>query len=1017
MTATLTPDTDLVRFLDADDTEQFEMEREAAHGTWGQAVPALLDDPHSRRKLGSYPAVKLHIGNIPKDLTNKGLNHVFFKYGEILEATIKMGHHHLEYNYGFVTFNSRKSAAEAMCAVNGSPPLFLKVRYSLTEKQRAAREDKEQISSKFNGHWLNEMKKCPTADQVEEDWDNEMEKEEKIQEAVDKYFEDEASTDQDELQAVEVDVGKSQASPGKTGICARCGSVAELKCSSCPTVKYCGPACQRLDWHKHRRSCAFKQGGISRVTNEIESKAVVTNSKQISSLRENIDDEVAVKVAVSESTGLAVSVDGWTGLQVGRPEVSKTEGKTSLSKPICGAASPGDQCPSPATSSPDLGSGSVLPPLLTLPALKKSSRCDLAVQPGNVNSATPPLVGHKSPAITTRQEKLQVRTPYLHPVSNSSLVSGLLPPPPPLKMKMTTPTLKPLRVETAPTADASLVTPKGVEVTATTQSSPPKLSTSVSIPPPPPLKKKVSCSAPPRFLPPPPLLTLPPLPPLKMKAPARAPPALPPLKTKPKSTAPATGASLPTMNTKTPTPPSPLSVPSSQTNFKHRQSPLQPTALMRQEASPPPFSSCDNLGRERDSLSSPSPPSTASPPPPADWPPALTKYVERCLGYGNCPNDDAERNEMEDKLQLKIEDALNSQLLWTKDWAREPIPVLSSTNSQTDRSCMENSSEHHLYYKTEMCGHHTEGRCRYGQDCYKAHTMQELRSLADNNPNYKRTLCPKFMNGVSCPHAPCFNAHGIDDLSKNSRGKWDTSAYKSAMCNRIMDGDCKFGDHCHFAHSMLELKKPSGQPQEAEAVAVFESKDSRIASKLVGLELEVGSCCQATITHFQSPTEIYICPDLQQLTRLHKHLHRTGLSLPYDAKFSPLPGSLVLARSANDGYWYRGTVLPGVGSNEVTFASPDFGFIESVSLDNVREISARLAEGNLGQPVLAARCALEGFEDGTEVATEEEVVTLKKKIPVSVDNMVEVLGFQASKYIVKINNLSRKDITQRDETC
>ena len=44
----VTPDTDLVRFLDADDTEQFELERDAAHGTWGQAVPALLDDPHSR---------------------------------------------------------------------------------------------------------------------------------------------------------------------------------------------------------------------------------------------------------------------------------------------------------------------------------------------------------------------------------------------------------------------------------------------------------------------------------------------------------------------------------------------------------------------------------------------------------------------------------------------------------------------------------------------------------------------------------------------------------------------------------------------------------------------------------------------------------------------------------------------------------------------------------------------------------------------------------------------------------
>jgi len=447
---------------------------------------------------------------------------------------------------------------------------------------------------------------------------------------------------------------------------------------------------------------------------------------------------------------------------------------------------------------------------------------------------------------------------------------------------------------------------------------------------------------------------------------------------------------------------------------------LQPTALMRQEVSTPPFSSRDNLGlgreRDRNSLSPPSPPRTASPP--ADWPPALTKFVERCLGHGNCPNDDAERNEMEEKLELKIEDALNGQLLWTKDWAREPIPVLSSSISQTDRSGLENSCEPDLYYKTEMCGHHTEGQCRYGQDCRKAHTMQELRSLADNNPNYKRTLCSKFMSGASCPHAPCFNAHGVDDLSESSRSKWDTGAYKSAMCNRNMDGDCKFGDHCHFAHSMLELRKPSGQPKEAEAVAVLESEDGRVASKIVGLELEVGSRCQATITHFQSPTEIYICPDLQQLTRLHKHLHRIGLSLPYDAKFSPSPGSLVLARSANDGYWYRGTVLPSAGSNEVTFASPDFGFTERVSLDNVREISARLAEGNLGQPALAARCALEGFEDGAELATEEEVATLKKQLPVSAGNMMEVLSFQGSKYIVKINNISRRnDITQKNETC
>ena len=54
-------------------------------------------------------------------------------------------------------------------------------------------------------------------------------------------------------------------------------------------------------------------------------------------------------------------------------------------------------------------------------------------------------------------------------------------------------------------------------------------------------------------------------------------------------------------------------------------------------------------------------------------------------------------------------------------------------------------------------------------------------------------------------------------------------------------------------------------------------------------------------------------------------------------------------------------MLPSAGSNEVTFASPDFGFTERVSLDNVREISARLAEGNLGQPALAARSSLSVF--------------------------------------------------------
>ena len=73
-----------------------------------------------------------------------------------------------------------------------------------------------------------------------------------------------------------------------------------------------------------------------------------------------------------------------------------------------------------------------------------------------------------------------------------------------------------------------------------------------------------------------------------------------------------------------------------------------------------------------------------------------------------------------------------------------------------------------------------------------------------------------------------------------------------------------------------------------------------------------------------------------------RYLYKTGQSLEYDPDFVARAGDLVLAR-ASDGYWYRAVVADSdnlLAVNViVTVTCPDFGFSETVSLENIREIN------------------------------------------------------------------------------
>ena len=71
-----------------------------------------------------------------------------------------------------------------------------------------------------------------------------------------------------------------------------------------------------------------------------------------------------------------------------------------------------------------------------------------------------------------------------------------------------------------------------------------------------------------------------------------------------------------------------------------------------------------------------------------------------------------------------------------------------------------------------------------------------------------------------------------------------------------------------------------------------------------------------------------------------RYLYKTGQSLEYNPDFVARAGDLVLAR-ASDGYWYRAVVANSANllAVTVTVTCPDFGFSETVSLENIREIN------------------------------------------------------------------------------
>ena len=98
------------------------------------------------------------------------------------------------------------------------------------------------------------VKENSRVEKEELDFDEEVRREKRMQEEVDKFFDD--SDSDEELSMLHSKVSNLELKGEKELKCNRCGKEGVARCSVCKEERYCGEACQSLDWSQHRKECA-----------------------------------------------------------------------------------------------------------------------------------------------------------------------------------------------------------------------------------------------------------------------------------------------------------------------------------------------------------------------------------------------------------------------------------------------------------------------------------------------------------------------------------------------------------------------------------------------------------------------------------------------------------------------------------------------------------------------------------------------------------------------------------------
>lgn len=103
--------------------------------------------------------------------------------------------------------------------------------------------------------------------------------------------------------------------------------------------------------------------------------------------------------------------------------------------------------------------------------------------------------------------------------------------------------------------------------------------------------------------------------------------------------------------------------------------------------------------------------------------------------------------------------------------------------------------------KTKLCVYNLEGKCGLGSSCCFAHSASEIKDAPDLR---KTQLCAKFAEG-KCTNTNCSYAHGDFELREPPN-------FRKKVCKWFLQGKCRNGITCRFAHDLTELRTDLAMP-------------------------------------------------------------------------------------------------------------------------------------------------------------------------------------------------------------
>lgn len=200
--------------------------------------------------------------------------------------------------------------------------------------------------------------------------------------------------------------------------------------------------------------------------------------------------------------------------------------------------------------------------------------------------------------------------------------------------------------------------------------------------------------------------------------------------------------------------------------------------------------------------------------------------------------------------------------------------TVDSVNASVDDTVFENNAMKRQLFKTKICRHHLIGRCKYSENCFFAHSVDQIARRID----FRRTkLCSKS----NCRDSNCLYAHSVDEIR---------DPYADVCQTWINTGSCNLGNSCKFSHNLTHLEEMAiatgtKEPIRQSSSTNISKKDSIDIPRLDG-GLQTPTACETPSPVVQN--SLSSDPTAEELVQaLIQMLSRSTTNMPTPANVTP----------------------------------------------------------------------------------------------------------------------------------